>query len=342
MPKGKMTKATQQRPSEYFSPNHQPLRPFRSAAGVMEIPMRYLLLIFSLFFTLATAASENPLASVRALVDNGQYKAAASQLESHLKQQPNDPQGRFLQGVVLAEQGKTSQAIEIFSALTKEYPELPEPHNNLAVLFAAQGDYVRARDALLVSINTHPSYATAHENLGDIYARMAGMAYDKALHLDRKNKTAKAKLGLVRNLFSSPSPMPSSTAIVAAAKPTKIAPPPAADTEKLMAAVQAWATAWSQRDVDAYLGFYSAHFKPANGRSRRTWKKQRARRLRAPAFIEIKVRQLQATLNASGEAEVRFVQEYHSDSYHDRIWKILNLVREGDRWLISGEYTKPR
>ncbi len=306
--------------------------------------MRYLLPILSLFFALTTSAAEDPLATVRALVDGNQFEAAAAGVKSYLKQQPSDPQGRFLYGVILTEQGKTTQAIEIFTALTQEYPELPEPHNNLAVLFATQGDYVRARDALLVSINTHPSYATAHENLGDIYARMAGMAYDKALHLDRKNETAKAKLGLVRNLFSNPLAMPASTATVAAPKTAAVTPPATTtiDTDKIMAAVQAWANAWSQRDVDAYLSFYSTHFKPANGRPRSAWQKQRTRRLRAPAFIEIKLHKPQVTLSGSGEVQVHFIQEYRSDSYKDRIGKRLSLVQEGDRWLISSEYATSR
>ncbi len=301
--------------------------------------MRSLLLIASLFFTFAASAAEDPLTTVRALVDQGQYSEATTRLDAYLKEHAGDPQGRFLRGVILAEQGESTQAIELFTALTREYPELPEPHNNLAVLFAAQGDYVRARDALLVAINTHPSYATAHENLGDIYARMAGLAYDKALHLDRKNITAKAKLGLVRNLFSNPMPN-TATPVAATATDTPVAAPATAmNSDKLTATVQAWATAWSQRDVDAYLGFYSPRFKPASGQSRSAWKRQRSRRLQAPAFIEVKLHQLQATSNSAREATVRFIQEYRSDSYRDRISKTLNLVHEGDRWLISREFT---
>jgi len=53
-----------------------------------------------------------------------------------------------------------------------------------------------------MAINTHPSYATAHENLGDIYAKMAGLAYHRALQLDRANSSAKAKLELMRDLIS--------------------------------------------------------------------------------------------------------------------------------------------
>ena len=111
-----------------------------------------------------------------------------------------------MKGLALAEQGETEQAKEVFLALTDDYPDLPEPHNNLAVLYAADGDYARARSALMHAISSHPSYATAHENLGDIYARMAGIAYGKALEIDSENQTARVKLAMVRELFSERGP----------------------------------------------------------------------------------------------------------------------------------------
>ena len=55
---------------------------------------------------------------------------------------------------------------------------------------------------MLQAINTHPSYATAHENLGDIYAKMASLAYTRALSLDTSNTAAKGKLALIDDLFS--------------------------------------------------------------------------------------------------------------------------------------------
>src|SRR6185369_9445937 len=139
-----------------------------------------------------------------------------------------DPQGRFLKGLILAEQNKASEAIDVFTALTKDYPELPEPYNNLAVLYAAQGQYEKARAALEQSIRTHPSYATAYENLGDVYTKLASQAYDKALQLDSSNSAAKSKLSLVRDLIGggagSTRPAKPGATQVARAEPPKPAP----------------------------------------------------------------------------------------------------------------------
>lgn len=113
-----------------------------------------------------------------------------------------DAQARFHKGLVLTEQGKTAEAIKVFSALTDDYPDLPEPYNNLAVLYAGQGQFDKAKLLLERAISTHPSYATAHENLGDIYAKMASQAYDRALQLDHGNTATQTKLAMIQNLFA--------------------------------------------------------------------------------------------------------------------------------------------
>ncbi len=162
----------------------------------------------ALFFAYGQPARADELQDITKLYKQGQSDKALERLESYLTSRPKDAQGpriaqgRFLKGLILAEQGKDAEAIHIFTRLTEEYPELPEPYNNLAVLYATQGQYDKARHALEMAINTHPSYATAHENLGDIYAKMASKAYDKALQLDKSNVTAQTKLTLVKELFS--------------------------------------------------------------------------------------------------------------------------------------------
>lgn len=136
------------------------------------------------------------------LHSQGQFERALERVNAYLSSRPKDARGRFLKGVILTEQKKPGEAIEVFTELTFNYPELPEPYNNLAVLYAAQGEYDKARAALETAIRVYPSYAAAHENLGDIYAQMASQAYDKAAKLDRNNKTAPIKLTLVKELFS--------------------------------------------------------------------------------------------------------------------------------------------
>ncbi len=166
------------------------------------------------------------------MLKQGQQEKALERANSFLATHPKDAQVRFIKGLILTEQNKTSDAIKVFTSITDDYPELPEPYNNLAVLYASQGQYEKAKTALEMAINTHPSYATAHENLGDIYAKMASQAYDKALQLDKGNANAQSKLALIKDIFSKqgvrpsarPTVVASSAPVAAAAKP---APAPA-------------------------------------------------------------------------------------------------------------------
>src|SRR5256886_4351609 len=203
---------------------------------------RLSLLISALAFS-ALPLRADELQDIDALVKKGQHAKALERVDQYLAQKPRDAKGRFIKGLILAEQNKSAEAIEVFAALSRDYPELPEPYNNLAVLYAAQGQYEKARQQLEMSIRTHPSYATAYENLGDVYTKLASQAYDKALQFDSSNSAAKNKLSLIRDLISSNGPTRSSAA--PAETSTERTPPstartaPAKSAETKLAAGQA-------------------------------------------------------------------------------------------------------
>ncbi len=184
------------------------------------------------FVPLAATAHADELGQVRQLAAGGHIAQAQTQLDRLIAAHPNDPQYRFLRGVLLSEQHKTSEAIQVFTQITEQFPELPEPYNNLAVLYAQQGNFDKARAALEMAIRTNPSYATAFENLGDVYAKLASQSYQKALQLDGGNAHGtQAKLALIRQLFSAESqhaPTHAPTQIAAAtpqAQPAPVARP---------------------------------------------------------------------------------------------------------------------
>jgi tetratricopeptide (TPR) repeat protein len=190
----------------------------------------------------APPAFADDMADVAKLLKTGQTAEALAKAEGFLAKHPRDAQMRFLKGVILTEQNKSSEAIAMFTKLTEDFPDLPEPYNNLAVLYASSGQYDKARAALDTAIRTNPAYATAYENLGDVHAKLASQAYDKALQLDSANSAAKAKLTLLRTLAGNgasnakvaaapaPAPTPAPAApkpVVVAAAPTPTAPPKA-------------------------------------------------------------------------------------------------------------------
>jgi len=156
----------------------------------------------ALLLCAGTVVHADEVSDASLLFKQGQRSQALEKVDHYLASKPKDAQARFLKGLILTEQGKTADAIKIFTGLTEDYPDLPEPYNNLAVLYASQGKYDKAKQLLEKALSTHPSYATANENLGDIYAKMASQAYDRALQLDNKNTATQTKLAMIQNLFA--------------------------------------------------------------------------------------------------------------------------------------------
>lgn len=144
------------------------------------------------------------LADARGLIGSKKYDEAVIILDKLTVERPREPQARFLKGVALSDAGKSDAAIATFRSVIGDYPELPEPHNNLAVLFARKGEYGLARDELEAAIAAAPDYTVAYENLGDIYARLAALNYEQAAIRDARNKTASAKLKMVRDALGAP------------------------------------------------------------------------------------------------------------------------------------------
>ena len=310
------------------------------------------------------------------LFKQGQHSQALDKINGHLASKPKDAQARFLKGLILTEQGKTADAIKIFSALTDDYPDLPEPYNNLAVLYAGQGQYDKAKQLLEKAISTHPSYSTAHENLGDIYAKMASQAYDRALQLDHGNAATQTKLAMIQNLFAGgPRNQETSAYNVAASAETctepcqereavaqniagdspQLAPASAANktesvpllpehadkkaNKEIWETVQAWATAWAAKKTEKYLSFYAADFKTPGGETRAVWEKARRERISKPKHIHVDVHATAIQFIDSNHVTVKFRQFYSASHLKTSSNKTLLMVKSGGKWLIQEEHS---
>ena len=327
------------------------------------------LAVAALYSTLASlSVHADELQDIQTLLKQGNQGPALDRANAYLVSHPKDAQIRFLKGVALTEQNKTAEAIKVFTALTEDFPELPEPYNNLAVLYASQQQYDKARQALEMAIQTHPSYATAHENLGDIYAKMASVAYDKALKLDKSNAAAQTKLALIKDIFpinSRYQRVAVKPAIIAAAPapavktpapaPTPIPPPEVApekiaekpveklekpkqdQTQAIITAIQSWAQAWSNQNANGYLNHYAPDFKPPKGESRSQWEKFRKERINAPKKIQVSLSAIKVSIKDDTHAQATFRQHYKADTLTTSATKTLVLIKTGDKWLIQQE-----
>lgn len=313
----------------------------------------------------APSAYADEYGDVSQLLRASKFPEAMAKADAYLSAKPGDPQMRFLKGVIQRNSGKQADAIVTFTKLTEDYPELPEPYNNLAVLYASQSQFDKARAALEMAIRTNPSYATAHENLGDVYARLASEAYNKALNLDGANPAVQPKLALIRELFKPGGKGQNQTTVIASAAPAAAAPVPVPaavapkvaatpvptptpdpvkaavsdNSEKeVSAAVRKWAKAWSDQDINTYIGSYSKDYKGASKQSRKAWEQERRDRIVGKPNISVKLENLDVSVDAN-KAVAKFRQDYRGGSLDVTSRKTLDLVKAGERWVIVREST---
>ncbi|MBK8324587.1 MAG: tetratricopeptide repeat protein [Betaproteobacteria bacterium] len=342
----------------------------------LRLPLAAAILFFA-FAGTAVGAPADDLREAQKLYQQGKLGPALEKVDAYLKVQPREPQGRFLKGLVLTEQKKTQEAIQVFTGLTEDFPELPEPYNNLAVLYASLGNYDKAKSALELAIHTHPSYATAHENLGDIYAQLASRAYDRALQLDKNNATAQVKLSMVKDIFvaekrgtkpesakasAKADPAKAEGAKGAPAKaeppkgePVKVEPPkgepakvepakgeparPAASGDDKQA-VTAALESWAKAWSAKDVKGYLAAYAPdfETPAGEARPAWEKQREERIERPKSIEVALTIKSVKVSGGEAVAVVrQAYRSDALKSTTTKTMKLVKSGDRWLIKQE-----
>jgi len=140
---------------------------------------------------------------------------------------------------------------------------------------------------------------------------------------------------------TSPTAPAASQASAPTAAPAVATPAPAAanngprDAE---AAVNAWAKAWAARDVKAYLAAYGKEFTPPSGMSRSAWEDERRQRITSKSKISVKLENLTVTVSGN-TAVAKFRQDYKANGLAVSSRKTLDLVKAGDRWLITKEST---
>ncbi len=305
---------------------------------------------------IASPSRADEHANVERLFGAGQLTEAVQAADEFLASSPRDARMRFLKGLVVSEQGRPAEAIAVFVKLTEDFPELPEPHNNLAVLYSKQGQYEQARRSLEAAIRSNPSYTTAYENLGDVHAKLASQAYSKALQIDGDSSgKLSLKLALIRDMFSlkaasakpaaplvvaaAPKPAAAATAVAAARTSSPVIPTGAAtpvNVQEVQAAVKAWASAWSRKDINGYFAAYTPEY--AAGKSRNAWEADRRTGILSKRSISVVLSDFETRAHGD-KAVVRFRQSYTADALTVQSRTTLEMVNVAGRWLIQKEST---
>ncbi len=109
------------------------------------------------------------------------------------------------------------------------------------------------------------------------------------------------------------------------------------EQEEIFQQILSWRESWSKQQTAEYFTHYSKQYRPELGRSRNEWLKMRKSRLQRPEWIKVEIQNVSMRRQGENQVQVKFQQNYHSNSYHDQIIKSLNLGREKGGWKIVTE-----
>jgi len=269
--------------------------------------------MFLLVPTEARAAATTTATIVPRITDT----AAIALYQTRVNQSSDDYKAWFGLGVAQAKQHHLQEAIAAFRRVITLQPALAEPHNNLAVIYDEQSKYQAAVNELETSLKLNPGYTTAYKNIGDLYVKLAANAYQKALRENDRKEIRQRYMRLL-HVLDTPQTLPVDSGV--------------------LAALEAWRTAWSKRDTAAYFSAYAHDFEPG-GRfgSFVAWKTYKRSVIGKRAFIHVKLEHIKAVRLSDGRFRVTFMQHFRSDVFNSNDRKELLFKLTPDGWKIVQE-----
>ena len=240
-------------------------------------------------------------------------------------------------------EGNLQKALGAYSELADEYPTNLEVANDVAVILAGLGRLNEARQVLEVAFQKHPKVGKAFINLREILARQASVEYRKALdkkppntslvlqseNIDLTRRFEIVQLDRVEKNKNNDALNEIGTDI-----PLAILE----DSDDLIKKlIFEWAEAWSKKEFETYINFYSKNFKNKRAKSFDDWSKYREPRVKRRGGIKLSITKIKVDVLADGMAEVSFNQRYQSGSTRLFTRKKMRLKKEEQNWKIVFE-----
>ena len=136
---------------------------------------------------------------------------------------------------------------------------------------------------------------------------------------------------------SKPVPSASEPIFVAATAAQPAMQPMLHQEQEVRALLERWRQAWSNREVDSYLGFYDPAYAP-KGQSPGKWVASRRDKLAGDSQISIQMREIRVHSIDAQRIEVSFLQDYTAGNYKEvGRAKTIQLHRSPKGWRIVSE-----
>jgi len=141
---------------------------------------------------------------------------------------------------------------------------------------------------------------------------------------------------------ATPTPNAKPVATATIASPISVPSAPLVTPTNVMKTIEtevlAWASAWSNKDLAAYLDAYSPNFTPPPGLSRSAWERDRRNKIMGKTNISVKLSEIKVTVDGD-KAVVNFHQAYKANKLAVSSRKVLELQKNNIHWLITREST---
>ena len=277
------------------------------------------------------------------LTEQGKPQDAISAFTKLIEDYPELPEPYNNLAVLQAGQGQFDKARAALEMAIRTNPSYATAHENLGDVYAKLASAAYSKALQLDGSNTgiQPKLGLIRDLFTpNLRARPALPAVAAAAPVAPAKPAAAPAV-----VAAAPAPAPApSPAAASAAKPAAPAAPVAAATpavaagseDEIRAAVQAWASAWSRKDMASYLGAYGKEFDAPGGR--KTWEQERTKRIVGKKKISVQVSNLDIKIN-DNKAQARFKQDYDADSLSVNSRKTLDFTRVDNRWVIVREVT---
>ncbi|MFH1493212.1 MAG: tetratricopeptide repeat protein [Pseudomonadota bacterium] len=259
----------------------------------------------------------------------GQYEKAKTALEMAINTHPSYATAHENLGDIYAKMA--SQAYDKALQLDKGNANAQSKLSLIKDIFSRQGSRAApAKPAVVAS--AAPAAATAAKPAPAPVAATPLVA--APAKTPTQTEPAKPHLAAV-------APTSTTKPVVEAAKPAaEKAPPEAKSSDEhsaLITTVDAWAKAWSDKNVAGYLKFYAPDLVLAKGESRKNWEQTRRERISRPKSISVDIITPEVKLIDANNAKVIFKQNYRASSFKSETWKTLVMVKSEGKWLIHEE-----
>jgi len=287
------------------------------------------------------------------LAETGKLDEAATVFTKLTEEAPELPEPYNNLAVIYAQQKQYDKARTALEMSIRTNPTYATAHENLGDLYTqmARQAYDRA-----LQIDSGNSNAQAKlKLLRDIMSVGGGRAPQPS----KPVAIAQPQPPVVTPLPTPAQPTPPTTPVTSPAKPVAASSVAASSAAPVVATpakpvtpekpiskenasaeiqktVEAWAAAWSRKDVKAYLASYGKDFEVPGGASRKEWEAEREQRIDKPGPIKVSLSDIRVQVQGD-TATVQFRQHYSAKSLNTSTPKTLVLTQHGGRWMIQQE-----